>query len=61
MIDATGTKPIRRTKAKEVTKSTSTLALTWRRFRRNTLAQIGGTFIILLFLVTLFAPLFHTL
>ncbi len=58
MIDATRTKPVQQTEPKIQTKSTSTLALTWRRFRRNTLAQIGGTFVILLFIVTLFAPFF---
>ncbi len=58
MIDATRIKPVGQTEPKFQTKSTSTLALTWRRFRRNTLAQIGGTFVVLLFFITLFAPFF---
>ena len=58
MIDASRTKPVQQTEPKIQTKSTSTLALTWRRFRRSTLAQLGGTFVILLFIVTLFAPFF---
>ena len=58
MIDATRINPVGQTEPKFQTKSTSTLALTWRRFRRNTLAQIGGTFVILLFFITVFAPFF---
>lgn len=58
MIDTTRTPPVPQTKLKAREKSTSTLALTWRRFQRNTLARIGGTFVLFLLLVTLFAPFF---
>lgn len=58
MIDTSRTPSIKTAAPKVPAKGSSTLALTWRRFRRNTLAQIGGTFVVLLFLVTLFAPFF---
>lgn len=60
MLDATRTPPVRGSEPKVRAKSTSTRALTLRRFRRSTLAQIGGTFVALLLLVTLFAPFFAT-
>lgn len=58
MLDTTRTPPVQGAEPKVRTKSTSTRALTWRRFRRSPLAQIGGTFVALLLLVTLFAPFF---
>ncbi len=58
MIDMSRTPSVPQPTKKVRTKSTSTLALTWRRFRRSTLAQIGGTFVIVLLVVTLFAPFF---
>lgn len=57
MIDATRT-PLQGTEPKTRSSGTSTFALTWRRFRRSTLAQLGGAFVILLLLVTVFAPFF---
>ena len=57
MIDATRT-PLQGTEPKTRSRGTSTFALTWRRFRRSTLAQLGGAFVILLLLVTVFAPFF---
>jgi peptide/nickel transport system permease protein len=44
--------------AKREVQGTSTLQLTWRRFRRSTLAKVGGIFVIFLLIVTLFAPFF---
>ena len=58
MIDATRTPPVQATGPKPHSRGTSTFALTWRRFRRSTLAQLGGAFVILLLLVTVFAPFF---
>lgn len=58
MIDATNIPPIQGTEPKARSRGTSTFALTWRRFRRSTLAQLGGAFVILLLLVTVFAPFF---
>lgn len=37
---------------------TSTFELTWRRFKRSTLAKVGGIIVLLLVLITLFAPFF---
>ncbi len=58
MIDTTRTPPMQKVEPKAQAKGTSTLALTWRRFRRSAPAQIGGVFVIALLLVTLFAPFF---
>lgn len=58
MIDTTRTPPIQKVEAKAQAQGTSTLALTWRRFRRSVPAQIGGIFVVVLLVVTLFAPFF---
>jgi peptide/nickel transport system permease protein len=58
MIDTSTTPSVQAAKAQRNVKGSSTWALTLRRFRRNTLAQIGGTFVLLLLLVTIFAPFF---
>jgi peptide/nickel transport system permease protein len=41
-----------------VPRGTSTLALTWRRFIRSPLAKLGGIMVLLLVIITLFAPFF---
>lgn len=58
MVDTTRKTPVQTAEPKVQIKNTSTWSLTWRRFRRNTPAQIGGVFVTLLLLVTLFAPFF---
>jgi peptide/nickel transport system permease protein len=49
MPDATTPTPV---------KGTTTLELTWRRFNRSPLAKLGGLVVLVLLVVTLFAPFF---
>jgi len=39
-------------------KGVTTTQLTWRRFKRSPLARLGGTVVVLLLIVTVFAPFF---
>lgn len=48
----------RPTNTRQSAKGTSTLQLTWRRFLRSPLAKVGGGMVIILVILTVFAPFF---
>jgi peptide/nickel transport system permease protein len=55
-LGAPAQKPAQRKKVSE--QGTSTLSLTWRRFRRSTLAKLGGITVLIMVILSVFAPFF---
>lgn len=58
MADTAGQLTTGKQVSSKAPKGVSTAALTWRRFKRSTLAKIGGMVVLVLVIVTLFAPFF---